>query len=146
MNRYPLFLMIVMLGLVWGAGSLFPSTLCLGPAGKGVGWFAVLCGLSLLVLAAGLFRKKKTTVNPTREPSRLVTGGIYRLTRNPMYLGMLMILSGFAFLVESPIGLVFPVIFFFLMDRVVIPREEKVVEGVFSEAYREYKSRTRRWI
>jgi protein-S-isoprenylcysteine O-methyltransferase Ste14 len=146
MSRYPLFLMIVMLGLVWWAGSLFPSTLCLGPAGKGVGWFVAICGISLLVIAAGLFRKEGTTVNPTREPTKLVTDGIYRMTRNPMYLGMLMILSGFALILESPIGLVFPVIFFFLMDRLVIPREEKVVEGVFGETYRVYKSSTRRWI
>lgn len=146
MNRYPLLIMIVMLGLCWGVSRFYPSTLDLGLAGRGAGWLLLLCGLSLLAAAAGLFRKTGTTVNPTKAPDRLVTGGIYRRTRNPMYLGMLMILAGFPLLVESPAGLLFPVIFFFLMDRSVIPKEEKVVEAVFGEAYREYKSRTRRWI
>lgn len=146
MNRYPLLIVIAMLGLSWGASRFSPLTLGLGPVGRGAGWLLLLCGLSLLVAAAGLFRSKGTTVNPTKAPDRLVTGGIYRRTRNPMYLGMLMVLTGFPFLVESPAGLLFPVLFFFLMDRSIIPKEEKMVEGVFGEAYRTYKSRTRRWI
>jgi protein-S-isoprenylcysteine O-methyltransferase Ste14 len=87
-----------------------------------------------------------TTVMPTRTPSKLVTEGIYRVTRNPMYLGMLLILSGFPLMIDAIIGLICPVIFFILMNLIVIPREEKVVEGVFGEAYLEYKSNTRRWI
>jgi len=89
---------------------------------------------------------RKTTVMPTKAPDKLVTEGIYRLIRNPMYLGMLLILSGFPLIIDTIIGFVCPVIFFSLMDRIVIPREEKVVESVFGETYREYKSKTRRWI
>lgn len=123
MSRYPLFIMIAMLGLCWSVSWLYPSTSGLGLVGKGTGWFVVLSGISLLVVAAGLFRTKGTTVNPTKEPNNLVTDGIYRVTRNPMYLGMVMIVSGFPFIVESMIGLIFPVIFFLFMDRVVIPKE-----------------------
>ncbi len=146
MNRYPLLVMIVMLGLCWGASRLYPIPSGIGAVGEATGWFVVASGISLLAVAAGLFKAKGTTVNPTKEPDKLVTNGIYRVTRNPMYLGMLMILVGFPLVVESLIGLIFPVIFFLLMDRVVIPKEEEMVEGVFGEAYREYKSETRRWI
>lgn len=146
MNGYPLLIMIVMLGLCWILKWLYPLTSGLDLVGKAFGWVVVLCGISLLAIAAGLFKIKGTTVNPTKEPNKLVTDGIYRVTRNPMYLGMLLILSGFPFVVESMLGLIFPVIFFLIMDRVVIPKEEKVVEGVFGEVYRGYKSKTRRWI
>jgi protein-S-isoprenylcysteine O-methyltransferase Ste14 len=63
-----------------------------------------------------------------------------------MYLGMLLILTGLPFVVGSLIGLIFPVIFFFYMDRVVIPKEEAMVENVFGALYQKYKSQTRRWI
>lgn len=146
MGRYPLIIVIVMLGLSWAISRLYPSTFDLGVVGRGTGWFVLLCGVCLLTAAAALFRVKATTVNPTKEPNKLMKGGIYRVTRNPMYLGMLLILIGFPFVLESLIGLIFPILFFFFMDRVVIPKEEKVVEKVFGEAYRTYKSRTRRWL
>jgi protein-S-isoprenylcysteine O-methyltransferase Ste14 len=146
MGRYPLIIVIVMLGLCWGVSRLYPATSGLGVMAKGMGWFFILCGISLLAVAAGLFKAKGTTVNPTKDPEKLVTSGIYRVTRNPMYLGMLLILIGFPFVLESLIGLIFPILFFFFMSRLVIPKEEKVVEGVFGEAYRKYMSHTRRWI
>lgn len=146
MNRYPLLIMIVMLSLCWILKWFYPLISDLGLVGKAVGLVVVLCGISLIAVAAGLFKIKGTTVNPTKEPSNLVTGGIYHVTRNPMYLGMILILSGFPFVVESMLGLIFPVIFFLFMDRVLIPNEEKIVEEVFGEVYREYKSKTRRWI
>ncbi|MHB8770492.1 MAG: methyltransferase family protein [Syntrophales bacterium] len=145
MNRYPLLIMVVMLGLCWGVSRLYPLTSGLAVVEKGLGWLVMLCGIALLAVAAGLFRIKGTTVNPTKEPNNLVTGGVYRVTRNPMYLGMLMILIGFPFVAGSLAGLIFPVFFFIFIDRVVIPKEEKVVERVFGDAYREYQSQTRRW-
>lgn len=135
-----------MLALSWSLKWLHPLTSGLGLIGKTVGWIVILCGISLIVVAAGLFRIKGTTVNPTKEPDKLVTAGIYRRTRNPMYLGMLLILTGLPFVVGSLIGLIFPVVFFFYMDRVVIPKEEAMVENVFGELYRKYQSKTGRWI
>jgi protein-S-isoprenylcysteine O-methyltransferase Ste14 len=118
----------------------------LGPAGVISGWIAAACGIVLLAIAGGLFMIKGTTVNPTRAPDVLVTEGIYSASRNPMYLGMVLILSGLPLIVETPSGAIFPGIFFFVMDRVVIPEEENRIEGAFGEAYRNYKIRTRRWI
>ncbi len=145
-NKYPLLIMMVLLGLECGLSFLYPATLNLGFAEKGIGCLIFLSGISLLTVAAGLFRSKGTTVNPTKEPDKLVTEGIYRRTRNPMYLGMILILTGLPFVVGSLIGLIFPVVFFFYMDRVVIPKEEAMVENVFGELYRKYQSKTGRWI
>lgn len=146
MGRYPLIIAIVMLGLSWGVSTLYTPTFELGLIGRGTGWLVLLCGVCLLTAAAALFRVKATTVDPTKEPNKLVKSGIYRVTKNPMYLGMFLILIGFPFVLESLIGLIFPILFFFFMDRVVIPKEEKVVEKVFGEAYRKYHSQTRRWL
>ncbi|MCK7508899.1 MAG: hypothetical protein MZV70_35990 [Desulfobacterales bacterium] len=63
-----------------------------------------------------------------------------------MYLGMLIIVSGFPLIVDSLIGFLFPVHLLLSDEPVGHPEEERVVEGVFGEAYRAYKSRTRRWI
>lgn len=146
MNRYPLLIMIVLLGLCWSFSWFFPLPYGLGVYGKVTGLLAISAGIFLLFIAAGLFIARRTTVMPTKAPNKLVTEGIYRVTRNPMYLGMLMILSGFPLTIGTIIGLICPLIFFLLMDRMIIPREEKVVEGVFGEDYLEYKSKTRRWI
>jgi len=146
MNRYPLLIMIVLLGLCWSFSWLFPLHYGLGLYGKVTGLSVISVGIFLLFVAASLFIARKTTVMPTRAPNKLVTEGIYRVTRNPMYLGMLLILSGFPFVMDMIIGFICPLIFFLLMDRIIIPREEKVVEGVFREDYLEYKSKTRRWI
>ncbi|PKN69013.1 MAG: hypothetical protein CVU54_11930 [Deltaproteobacteria bacterium HGW-Deltaproteobacteria-12] len=95
---------------------LYPATLNLGFAEKGIGCLIILSGISLLTVAVGLFRSKGATVNPTKEPDRLVTEGISRRIGNPMYPGMLLILTGFPFVVGSLIGLIFQVGFFFYMD------------------------------
>jgi len=146
MNKYPLLIMFILLALCWGVSRLYPLNFGWGVWGMAAGWIILLCGVSLLAVAFSLFLTKGTTVNPTKEPDKLVSEGIYRVTRNPMYLGMLLVLIGFPFLIESVTGLIFSLLFFLIMDLSVIPREERVVEGVFGEEYRLYKLRTRRWI
>ncbi len=146
MNRYPLLIVFILLALCWFLSWFFPLSLGLGRTGEVAGFLIISVGIFLLIIAVGVFMARKTTVIPTRAPDKLVTDGIYRITRNPMYLGMLLILTGFTLMMDTVSGLVCPVLFFFIMDYTVIPREEKVVEGVFGEAYLKYKSHTRRWI
>lgn len=146
MNRYPLLIMMVLLALCWIVNWIFPLPLGFGLAGKVVGLMMILVGIFLIIIAVVAFMARKTTVMPTRSPDKLVTDGIYRITRNPMYLGMLLILSGFPLMMDTVVGLICPAIFFFLMDRTLIPREENVVENAFGKSYLAYKSRTRRWI
>lgn len=146
MDRYPLLIMIVFLGLSLGVNRIYPLNPGIGMSGQIAGGVALICAFALLAVSAGHFLMRGTTVMPTREPDKLVTEGIYRISRNPMYLGMLLSLVGVPLVMASVTGLIFALLFFLIMDRSVIPREEKVMEGVFGDAYRRYKLKTRRWI
>lgn len=146
MTRYPLLVMLAMLALSVCVWRVVPVESGAGASIRVAGVAAVMAGIVLILTAGGLFRAKRTTVDPTRAPNALVTSGVYRVSRNPMYLGMLLLLAGCQLVMDSMAGLTVAVAFFFVMDRVVIPREEKVVEGVFGGAYAEYRKRTRRWI
>lgn len=146
MSRYPLLLMLFLLGLssvVWG---IAPVSFGMGRGALFIGGAILVAGAALILVAAGLFRRRATTLDPTKAPDQLVVDGLYRLSRNPMYLGMLWILIGAALMLNSVLSLLCPVIFFVWMNGVIIPREEQRVEAVFGEAYLRYKQQTRRWI
>lgn len=113
--------------------------------------------LSLAILVAGLlteifsvlsFRRASTTVNPMKPETttQLVTSGIYNLSRNPMYLGVLLVLSSLALWLGSVlnIGVLFLFVFYITLFQ-IIP-EEKVLSGIFPETFLQYKSRVRRWV
>ena len=75
-----------------------------------------------------------------------MTSGVFQFTRNPMYLGMTLILFGVSVCVGSMTAFVSPVAFFFISERRFIPPEEVVMENLFGENYLEYKRRVRRWV
>lgn len=109
-----------------------------------------LAVLGLVVEGAGAWRfvRARTSVDPTHPTSvtTLVTGGIYRFTRNPMYLGDLIILLGWGVHLANPLALALSALFVLTMDLVQIPPEERAMEALFGEAYSEYRARVRRWI
>lgn len=127
-------------------GWLYPVSSSLGFYGALAGGVVMLVGALLILIAAGVFKRRETNLDPTKPPDKLVVDGLYRISRNPMYLGMLLVLLGFPLILDSMLGFVFPLGFFAFMDRVLIPREEKMVEAIFEEEYRGYKFNTRRWI
>jgi len=109
-----------------------------------------LAALGLACDALGLvaFLRRRTTINPL-APTRscvLVTSGIYRLTRNPMYLGMSLLLLAWALWLDTMWGLVGPIAFALYITRFQIRPEERVLEQKFGDAFRAYASRVRRWI
>lgn len=108
----------------------------------------VLMGLATVLgfWAVGLFRRARTGVVPFSEATTLVTRGPYRFTRNPMYLAMAGILVGTAIWLGSLTPwLVLPAFMSIIAER-FIAREEAMLEGVFGEAYRQYKAAVRRWL
>ena len=109
--------------------------------------FLVLGALSG-VLGILAFRLKGTTVDPTKPDtaSQLVTNGIYQYTRNPMYLGMALILIGAAIRIGNPAGILSLVLFVWYMTRFQIRPEEKALMKIFGEDYEEYLERVRRWL
>lgn len=106
---------------------------------------ALAGGLYLMNKSSDLFNKKKTTFY-LEEPSAFVQDGFYRRSRNPMYLGMLIFISGLAISLGNLIGLVTPLIFVLTINFLCIPPEEIIMEKTFGHAYFEYKQRVRRWI
>ena len=104
-------------------------------------------GLLLPVLATVRFVAAGTTVDP-RDPARseaLVTTGVYRHTRNPMYLAFLLWLLALAILLHSPVGMLGGVLFFERMQRAQIPAEEAALAARFGDAFRQYCRTVRRW-
>jgi protein-S-isoprenylcysteine O-methyltransferase Ste14 len=94
------------------------------------------------------FRRARTTVNPTKPESSsvLVDSGIYRLTRNPMYLGFSLGLSGWAVMLSNMFAFLLLPIFILYMDRFQIEPEEKALAAIFGRQFAVYKTRVRRWL
>ena len=110
-----------------------------------VSYFA---GLSILILAVLLFRKQNTTVNPIKidNASSLVTSGVFKFSRNPMYLGMVMILFGLALMFNLVGGILFVLLFMIYITKFQIRPEEEVMERLFGEDFIKYKHKVRMWL
>ena len=117
-------------------------------------WREVLAGIFVIVsLGIGVealigFRRAKTTVNPLRpdQASALVTGGIYRWTRNPMYLGMLLLLIGWACILSNGAALAILPLFVIYMNRFQIGPEERALRARFGAEFDNYCRNVRRWL
>lgn len=106
-------------------------------------WFG---GIVLNLLADRDFRQAQTTVKPFEESAALVTTGVFRITRNPMYLGYVLILTGIVLLLGSATPCAVIIVFAILIDVVFIRVEEQMLEKRFGPAWLEYAKRVRRWI
>ena len=106
----------------------------------------VVCGIVLNLWSDQQLKRAQTTIKPYDEPTTLVTGGAFRLTRNPMYLGMALILAGAAVGLGGLVALVCPLLFAVLVDRWFIRTEEGNAEAVFGEQYVAYRRQVRRWL
>lgn len=103
-------------------------------------------GIVLMSLAHRELKQHDTTVMPFEEPNALVTGGVFGLTRNPMYLGIMLILLGIVMLLGSATPFAVVPIAGVLFDRLFISPEERMLERTFGDQFREYRKRVRRWI
>ena len=111
-----------------------------------LGVIPLLLGAILNLMADGDFKRYRTTVKPFEVSSTLVTGGVFRTSRNPMYVGMTLILVGVALLAGSAASWIPAGIFAILMDRLFIEPEEAMLEAEFGDEFREYRKKARRWI
>lgn len=111
-----------------------------------IGIALVAIGASLLTTALRGLRGASTSVIPIRPTTALVLGGPYRYTRNPMYLGMLLVSAGITLAANAVWPLVLLPFVIAIINREVIVREEKYLSRKFGGEYEVYKRRTRRWI
>ena len=105
-------------------------------------------GMSLGVMGVTQFRKAQTTPNPQalEKVYSLVTSGIYRYSRNPMYLGLVLILLGWAFYLSHFLAFVLLPVFILYMTRFQIQPEEQMMARKFGKTYQAYLNKVRRWI
>ena len=117
-----------------------------GLAGPVLAWALGVAGAALLLAAALRFIRAGTNI-PTHLPATaLVTDGLYRFSRNPIYLGLTLVYLGLALGLASLASAVLLPAVLFAMQYGVIHREERYLEAKFGEAYRRYKSTVRRWL
>ena len=107
-----------------------------------------LIGVLLLLPAAFSFWKNKTTVNPLvpEKATVLVVEGVYKYTRNPMYLGMAAILSACGVCLSNPLNFLVLGLYMYVMTLIQIRPEERALEKLFEEQFVEYSQRVRRWL
>lgn len=110
----------------------------------GIAFIAV--GITLAVWGNRQFSQAGTTVNPFEPASTLVTSGPFRVSRNPMYLGMVLVLFGTALLLRELLPFVIPFLFAWLIASRFIQHEEVRLHAQFGDAYEEYAERVRRWL
>lgn len=143
----PAVVFLICIGMMWALDQQIPE------------WFVIDLGkllprgilaLGVLIGLVGVlqFARNSTSVDPhhPEKASVLVTSGVYRFSRNPMYLAMLLILLGGFIKFGEPTGLVIPIFYLWYMNRFQIQSEEEMMEEKFGEEFREYKKSVRRWI
>lgn len=144
----PLLLMLVVAAAMVSLAVLLPALTFPFAGHRFVGLALAVAGVAVLLGAVLQFRLQRTTVDP-RAPakaSRFVARGLYRFTRNPMYLGMALILLGFAVWQAHAPGYLLVAAFCVYLTELQIKPEERALEERFGAEYSAYKSTVRRWI
>ena len=117
-----------------------------GPVAQMLGGLLVGAGLLLIGMAAVVFLRHKTTIIPHQQPNALITDGICRFTRNPIYLADALILTGLCLRFDAPWALLLVPVFVVLIDRRFIRAEEARLQAAFGGEFEAYASRVRRWV
>ena len=111
-----------------------------------IGILFIVAGIALCFLTRPLFTKNRTTLSPYESPTTFLRSGPFRISRNPIYLGMALILTGASVFMGSVVPFLSPVLFIAIIEIRFIPREELILERLFGEEYREYTRNVRKWI
>ncbi|WP_417262105.1 methyltransferase family protein [Celeribacter sp.] len=146
---YPPIWLLGFMGLAWAlnwvltkAGLGFEAPYAL----KLLGGVLIAVGLMLMALAVFAMLRHRTTVVPHRVPVAIVTDGIYRLTRNPIYLGDAFTLVGFSLLFANSAGMLLVPVFMAVIQRRFIVEEESWLRTKFPAEFQTWAEQTRRWL
>lgn len=148
-NRVPPPVVALMFGLaMWGLSIGIPGIEIVVPIRMIAAGSALIVGIGFCLSGVLSFRRAKTTVNPLKPEtaSSLVSSGIYRVSRNPMYVGFALFLTAWAIYLASPWSLIGVLGFVLYMNRFQIVPEERAMAVLFGEAFVIYKSKVRRWL
>jgi protein-S-isoprenylcysteine O-methyltransferase Ste14 len=137
---------LLLLAVAFVVDRLVPSAPWIPARLRWLGFVPIGSGIALGISALRTFRRRGTTHQPFGAPSALVVTGPYRFTRNPMYLALTTLLVGGAWCLGTAPWWGVPVGFFLYVRLVNVPFEERRLAARFGDAYRDYRSRVRRWI
>ena len=141
----PVFFLLALL-LQWGLHRFLPVARLLPEDWSVLGLVPIVAGVGVMVVAAWQFTKTKTAINPFGQPSALVTGGVFRASRNPMYLAMIVILLGAALAWGTLSPFLVPPLLTWLLSRKFIVMEEAKLIEIFGLDYERYKGQVGRWL
>lgn len=135
----PILFLICLLHWLWPLRRVFPAPYNL------LGLVPVLLGFASGLAGALRFRAARTNILPFKEADRLVTDGPFRYSRNPMYLGLALVLTGSWVLMGSLTPVICVLVFVVVADRWYIRFEERMLQRKFGPEFDAYRARTRRW-
>jgi protein-S-isoprenylcysteine O-methyltransferase Ste14 len=139
------YLLLAILGMVTLDRHL-PGPRWSSPPAEFAGVALIATGVTVILTTAAQFRKHKTTIMPFQPSSTLITQGLFRFSRNPIYLGMIVILFGVWLTLSSTTPATIIPLFAWFITKHFIVKEERTLTERFADEYREYRQRVRRWL
>ncbi len=146
MQLLPPRLVLILLVAMVALRTLAPGPMIVSYPYNLAGVLVAVLGLGLTFSGAGLFARIGTNIKTFNEPGTLVTDGLFRWTRNPMYLGFVLLLAGTAIALGATTPFAAVALFALVTDRWYIAFEEQALERRFGAEYAAYRQRTRRWV
>jgi len=148
-HRIPPPVVLIVVGAAMWVVSRFDAAVAIDTVPRiavALGW--VVTGVAFAVSGARAFRSAGTTINPMHpdQATSLVTGGVFRYSRNPMYVGLTAILIGWAVFLAAPWTFLGPVLFALYITRFQIVPEERILAAKFGADYAVYRRKVRRWL
>ena len=125
---------------------LLPLYSIIGFPTNAIGIVPLVFGLGIAAWGSSVFARVGTSIKTFEQPQKLVTDGLFRYSRNPMYLGFVFALLGIAIALGTLSPLLGVMIFFLVADRGYIPYEENMLAQKFGQGFQTYQSKTRRWL
>ena len=144
----PLVLAFLVGALIWLASTAFPATRITIPLASWLAAVLAACGIAVAVLGVAAFRRANTTVDPRvpEQSAQVVRSGIYKLSRNPMYVGFFLVLLAWSVSLQQLLAIPLLAAFVAYLTRYQIIPEERFLKDKFGDEYVEYCRRVRRWL
>ena len=144
----PVVIVLVVGAMMWSIARMLPIVQLAIPGKNIAAAIIAFAGIALGVSGVLTFRRMQTTVHPSvpEKASAVVSTGVYRFSRNPMYLGLALLLVGWGVFLGDAANVALILIFVGWMNQFQIKPEERVLEAKFGAAYTDYKSSVRRWL
>lgn len=146
MRILPPILFTLSAAAMFGSWWAIPDLSLVPPRLQSWGWVPFGVGLLVALAANRHFYRRKTNIMTFDEPTILVSDGLFRWSRNPMYAGMVMAMFGLAWVFGGPGEIAIAVLFFVVTAAWYIPFEERAMRAKFGPAFTDYAARTRRWL